>query len=135
MEDESPALGQFVPKRPRLSLANDYEEREDVEVVRRRNHKRLKGTWDHIYRKYGKDFSEVGDEIDLVTGEVVVDNGHIGTMESERDTGSRRLPPVSLPSSVPRLEPRDVSPTPSEGSNIWPSTEEVSYIINSLFRH
>src|ERR1700760_4089875 len=38
---------------------------------------RLKSTFEDIFEKYGKDFTGVGDEIDLRTGEVVVDNGHL----------------------------------------------------------
>ncbi|KAI5207715.1 hypothetical protein E4T39_01750 [Aureobasidium subglaciale] len=48
---------------------------------------KLKGTFERIFEKYAKDFSGVGDEIDLETGEVVVNNGHLTYMQHERDTG------------------------------------------------
>lgn len=48
---------------------------------------RLKSTFESIFEKYGKDFSGVGDEIDLATGEIVVNNGHLEMMENEQDTG------------------------------------------------
>jgi hypothetical protein len=41
---------------------------------------RLKSTFEHIFEKYERDFSEIGDEIDLNTGEIVVDNGHLRSM-------------------------------------------------------
>ena len=35
----------------------------------------LQHRFEHIFEKYGKDFEGVGDEIDLETGLIVVDNG------------------------------------------------------------
>ncbi|KAJ9634090.1 hypothetical protein H2199_009121 [Coniosporium tulheliwenetii] len=48
---------------------------------------RFERALERIFAKYSEDFSGVGDEIDLETGEIVVDNGHIATMRHERDTG------------------------------------------------
>ncbi|PKS09845.1 hypothetical protein jhhlp_004468 [Lomentospora prolificans] len=48
---------------------------------------RLKNTFESIFEKYERDFSGVGDEIDLRTGEIVVDNGHLQTMRNEKDVG------------------------------------------------
>lgn len=45
----------------------------------------LKSRFEDIFAKYGKDFTGVGDEIDLATGEVVVDNGHLSSMRSMKD--------------------------------------------------
>jgi len=115
-----------VLKRPRLSLADGYQEVEDVERVRKHNHKRLRGTFDHIFKKYAHDYSEVGDVLDLVTGEVVVDNGHLDTMASERDTGKQRLAPEVQGTAFPMAPPRAVSPADSV---IWPSTEEVGELL------
>jgi hypothetical protein len=49
---------------------------------------KLKSRWEHIFEKYGKDFTDEGDEIDMATGEVVVDNGHIRSLEDADDTKS-----------------------------------------------
>ncbi|PNH32371.1 hypothetical protein VD0002_g1408 [Verticillium dahliae] len=38
---------------------------------------KLKSTFEHIFEKYERDFTGIADEIDLRTGEIVVDNGHI----------------------------------------------------------
>lgn len=48
---------------------------------------KLKSRYEDIFAKYGKDFTGIGDEIDLVSGEVVVDNGHLKAMTSATDTG------------------------------------------------
>ncbi|SPO07691.1 uncharacterized protein DNG_10386 [Cephalotrichum gorgonifer] len=48
---------------------------------------RLKSTFESIFEKYERDFSNVGDEIDLRTGEIIVNNGHLQGMRNERDTG------------------------------------------------
>ncbi|GAB7364440.1 hypothetical protein MBLNU230_g4981t1 [Neophaeotheca triangularis] len=59
----------------------------ELERDRQANDERLKGRFEHIFRKYGQDFEDVGDEIDLQTGEVVVDNGHLSGMRHEVDPG------------------------------------------------
>lgn len=48
---------------------------------------KLKFKFEEIIAKYSRDFTGIGDEIDLVTGEVVVDNGHVRSMRSQKDTG------------------------------------------------
>ncbi|RCI12242.1 hypothetical protein L249_0250 [Ophiocordyceps polyrhachis-furcata BCC 54312] len=48
---------------------------------------RFQATMAHIFEKYGRDFDGVGDEIDLMTGEILVDNGHLQNMRDEGDVG------------------------------------------------
>ncbi|KAK2023509.1 hypothetical protein LX32DRAFT_676560 [Colletotrichum zoysiae] len=48
---------------------------------------KLKSTFEHIFQKYERDFTGIGDEIDLRTGEIITDNGHLARMRNERDTG------------------------------------------------
>ncbi|OAA46933.1 Myb-like DNA-binding domain protein [Metarhizium rileyi] len=48
---------------------------------------RFRATMAHIFKKYGRDFEGIGDEIDLSTGEIVVNNGHIENMRNEVDVG------------------------------------------------
>ncbi|KAJ4862911.1 centromere protein scm3 domain-containing protein [Trichoderma breve] len=48
---------------------------------------RFQITMAHIFEKYGRDFDGIGDEIDLVTGEIVVNNGHVRNMRDEGDVG------------------------------------------------
>ncbi|XXH05542.1 hypothetical protein Hte_011972 [Hypoxylon texense] len=45
---------------------------------------RLKSAFERIFEKYERDFTGVGDEIDLETGEVVIDNGHLKSLEDEK---------------------------------------------------
>ena len=65
----------------------DRPEIKDVELRRRRaqNDRRLKSIFESIFDKYEKDFEGVGDEIDLETGEIVVDNGHVSGLGYQRD--------------------------------------------------
>ncbi|OGM50671.1 Myb-like DNA-binding domain protein [Aspergillus bombycis] len=77
-------------KRPRLSFATGTDDEPgdiDLQEARAQNDQRLKSIFEGIFEKYGKDFTDVGDEIDLQTGKIVVDNGHIQGMEDEDDTG------------------------------------------------
>ena len=50
------------------------------------NNELLKRRFEDIFRKYGKDF-KVADEIDLKTGAIVVDKGHVAGMTHEGDVG------------------------------------------------
>ncbi|KAJ9212935.1 hypothetical protein DTO166G4_5439 [Paecilomyces variotii] len=77
-------------KRPRLSLPGDSEQFPDdfdVQEARARNDLRLKSVFESIFEKYGKDFTDVGDEIDLQTGKIIVDNGHLSNLQAEGDLG------------------------------------------------
>ncbi len=85
-------------------LEDDFEEEEGDEeeeisdpnaILQQRRARldyKLKSTFETIFEKYGQDFEGVGDEIDLETGEIVVNNGHLLEMQDERDAGdtSRR---------------------------------------------
>ncbi|KAE8166887.1 hypothetical protein BDV40DRAFT_225826 [Aspergillus tamarii] len=79
-------------KRPRLSFATSADDESgdiDLQEARAQNDQRLKSIFEGIFEKYGKDFTDVGDEIDLQTGKIVVNNGHIQGMEDENDTGAK----------------------------------------------
>ena len=76
-------------KRLRMAMLDDREGMSGLERDRRYNDLRLKGTFEDIFMKYAKDFTDVGDEIDLETGEIVVNNGHISRMRDEQDIGDR----------------------------------------------
>lgn len=54
---------------------------------RARNDQRLKSTFEAIFEKYGKDFSGIADEIDLRTGEIIVNRGHVLGLKDETDPG------------------------------------------------
>ncbi|KAI2628112.1 hypothetical protein GGS26DRAFT_561141 [Hypomontagnella submonticulosa] len=45
---------------------------------------RLKSAFEHIFEKYERDFTGIGDEIDLATGEVIVNNGHLQSLDDEK---------------------------------------------------
>ena len=72
-------------KRQRLA-GSSYPEI-DLHARRAQNDFRLKSIFESIFEKYGRDFDGIGDEIDLKTGEIVVNNGHIQRMTNERDAG------------------------------------------------
>ena len=52
---------------------------------RQKNDQKLKTRFESIFDKYGKDFDGVGDEIDLQTGNIIVNNGHLFGMANEKD--------------------------------------------------
>ena len=68
--------------------AADYDPDDpDLEAARKENEARFSKALGSIFAKYGKDFDDVGDEIDLATGEVVINNGHLQRMQHEQDSG------------------------------------------------
>ena len=64
-----------------------YDPDADLQQRRAQLDYKLKSTFEAIFEKYGKDFDGIGDEIDLATGDIVVNNGHLLDMENERDAG------------------------------------------------
>lgn len=92
----------YYDETPDSELIDDEEEEVESDpdatfaAQRARLDHKLKSTFESIFEKYGKDFDGIGDEVDLATGEVVVNNGHLLQMENERDAGdlggSRILP-------------------------------------------
>ncbi|KAJ6442903.1 centromere protein scm3 domain-containing protein [Purpureocillium lavendulum] len=48
---------------------------------------RFQATMAHIFEKYSRNFEGIGDEIDMVTGDIVVNNGHLQNMRNEVDVG------------------------------------------------
>jgi hypothetical protein len=79
------------PKRPRLSMFADHSSNagldHDLDTMRYRNDYLLKSRFESIFEKYSRDFDGVGDEIDLASGAILVDNGHLQSMTAETDTG------------------------------------------------
>lgn len=75
------------PPRKRQRLSPDCPNDVELQVARARNDQKLKSLFEGIFEKYGKDFGDIGDEIDLNTGEIVVNKGHVLRMEHEDDTG------------------------------------------------
>ncbi|KAK3362683.1 hypothetical protein B0T25DRAFT_12613 [Lasiosphaeria hispida] len=45
---------------------------------------KLKSAFERIFDKYERDFTGIGDEIDLRTGEIIVNNGHIESLKPAR---------------------------------------------------
>lgn len=60
----------------------------DLNESRLQNDLRLKSTFESIFQKYEKDFTDVGDEVDLETGDILVNNGHLLGMKNEKDVGA-----------------------------------------------
>jgi len=69
-------------------LTADYDPDAGLYQKRAKNDQRLKSVFESIFEKYEKDFEGIGDEIDLDTGEVVVNNGHLLRMTDEKDVGN-----------------------------------------------
>ncbi|KAK6533065.1 hypothetical protein TWF281_007225 [Arthrobotrys megalospora] len=76
------------PKNPTLTLpATTTPKLRNLQIEHenslRQSAQRLKTSWEDICRRYGRDFDGEGDEIDLRTGEVVIDNGHLRGLEED----------------------------------------------------
>ncbi|EPS40999.1 hypothetical protein H072_5138 [Dactylellina haptotyla CBS 200.50] len=66
-----------APKLRNLQLEHENSLRQSAQ--------RLKSSWEDICRRYARDFEGEGDEIDLETGNVVVDNGHLRNLSENQD--------------------------------------------------
>lgn len=77
-----------LAKRPRRSYSasplsfavESFTAEEDLARQRFLSQSKLKSSWESIFAKYSKNFEGIADEIDQVTGEIVVDNGHVRGM-------------------------------------------------------
>ena len=58
-----------------------------LDAKRARHDLYLKSRFEEIFQKYGRDFSDTADEIDLETGEIVVNKGHLAAITNETDPG------------------------------------------------
>ncbi|KAL9086171.1 MAG: hypothetical protein Q9165_007236 [Trypethelium subeluteriae] len=98
-----------------------------TELARKRyeNDRRLEGTFSKLYEKYSRDFTNVGDEIDLETGEVVVDNGHLTNMKDERDVGKDQAQRFvrAFTANLLHEEPIVISDSDTQSESGW-RTEE-----------
>ncbi|KAK5084243.1 hypothetical protein LTR05_005319 [Lithohypha guttulata] len=79
-------------KRPRLYFHDSATPEPDAELehARQRNDDLLKSRWENIFRKYGRDFTGIADEIGVISGEVEIDNGHIQSMQYEWETSEEQ---------------------------------------------
>jgi len=96
----------------------------DLARDRRANDARLKSRFEHIFAKYGRDFDGVGDEIDLETGRIIVNNGHIARMQHEVDPGQGTSAQVLRVLGGSR-QSDSLNITRSEGPVIEDSADEV----------
>lgn len=69
------------------SQSQSLDEGYQLATKRIEANQRLEATFAHIIEKYSHDFEGIGDEIDMETGEIVVDNGHLTGMRNEGDLG------------------------------------------------
>lgn len=74
------------PFKRRHIARNEFTD-EELCHRRARNDLRLKSAFESIFEKYGKDFTGIGDEIDLVTGKIVVNRGHLSSLDDEKNPG------------------------------------------------
>lgn len=61
---------------------------EILERDRRASQFRLKSAWEAIFEKYDRDTSDFADEIDLETGKIIVDKGHLRSLKDGAASGS-----------------------------------------------
>ena len=74
-----------------LRLDADLEHNSpDLGFLRKSNKLHLKNKLEAIFQKYSHDFSHDSDVIDLREGTIIVDNGHLTTMQNELDLRNRR---------------------------------------------
>lgn len=120
------------PKRPRLSMfANQPSNAgldDDLDTMRYRNDYLLKSRFESIFEKYSKDFDGIGDEIDLVSGRILVDNGHLKSMTTETDPGidkenERGKAFLRAMTEAPDSEDSDCN---EDADNVLSSIEEIA---------
>ncbi|KAL3422199.1 start control protein Cdc10 [Phlyctema vagabunda] len=95
-------------------MGEGYDPVADLQQKRAQLNGRLKSTFESIFEKYERDFDGIGDEIDLYTGKIVVNNGHLLEMENEGDAGIKRK---SILNAFTGGSEEEVTSEGSEGSS------------------
>jgi len=103
------------PPHKRQRLSRNSVPDADLEKRRARNDNQLKSIFESIFDKYGKDFDGIGDEIDLRTGEIVVNNGHLLGMTNGKDAGQVESPSEEVESEYSSGEEQEDRQDPNEG--------------------
>lgn len=80
-------VGKKMVRQYKRRRVSEYDSPADIFQRRARLDLRLKSRFESIFEKYGKDFSGIGDEIDLESGEIVVNHGHVDGLRDETDPG------------------------------------------------
>ncbi|KAJ5367226.1 Centromere protein Scm3 N-terminal [Penicillium brevicompactum] len=80
----SPTLG---AEHATANVSEEIPDDFDLPAARAQNDSKLKSLFEGIFAKYSHDFTDVGDEIDLETGNIVVDNGHLLGLQEEGADG------------------------------------------------
>lgn len=118
-------------KRPRLHFIGSSSPEPDLELAtaRKRNDNLLKTRWEAVFQRYERDFTGVGDEIGIISGEVEVDNGHLRSMQNEKDIG----PTPESPSRFDgRRMLRAMTVAPTEHSSSVPAADEILQSIETI---
>lgn len=80
-------VGRTMGRPCKRRSVSEHDSPADIFLRRARLDLRLKSRFESIFEKYGKDFSGIGDEIDLESGEIVVNHGHVDGLRDETDPG------------------------------------------------
>lgn len=119
-------------KRPRLSIFQVPPANSELERARYRNDLSLKSRFEAIFQKYSHDFTDIGDEIDITTGEVVVNNGHLESMVNETDIGEKAACHTSQPSGRSLLRAMTVIPNTEDQNRDNSISDEVMLSIETM---
>jgi len=118
-------------KRPRLHFIGSSSPEPDLELAtaRKRNDNLLKTCWESVFHRYERDFTGIADEIGLISGELEVDNGHLRSMQNEKDI-------VQIPEPSSKFDGRRMlramTIAPTDYSDSISDTDEVLQSIETI---
>lgn len=118
-------------KRPRLHFIGSSSPEPDLELAtaRKRNDNLLKTRWESVFQRYERDFAGIGDEIGIISGEVEVDNGHLRSMQNDKDIGQTPESPSKFDG---RRMLRAMTVMPTEDSSSVLDADEILQSIETI---
>ncbi|KAJ9660817.1 hypothetical protein H2198_002356 [Neophaeococcomyces mojaviensis] len=121
-------------KRPRLHFMCSVSPSPDAEIntARKRNDLLLKTRWESIFERYERDFTGIGDEVGFATDDVIVDNGHLRSMQNDRDTGGCRPQEKEGTRYDGKRLLRAMTAAPSECASSTSGVEEIEEVLQSI---
>ncbi|KAL9580083.1 MAG: hypothetical protein Q9212_004708 [Teloschistes hypoglaucus] len=129
------------PPRKRRRLLEPTDPDDELYKKRTRNTLKLKSRFESIFDKYGKNFDDAADEIDMETGEIIVDNGHVWNMLGEtdvslvgQDVGHPPSEPTQQPSRDDSIEEHNISIIPDSQDLESDNDEDPLTTLTSVIR-
>ncbi|WEJ95746.1 hypothetical protein PSN45_003273 [Yamadazyma tenuis] len=91
LSEDSPIESEFLQVQEGKTYRSEQEFQEEIDKLKIASNKKFLTKWEEILQKYSQIDDDVeSDEIDLVTGQITIDNGHLRSLRNETKFNQHR---------------------------------------------